>query len=180
MKAFLKDVSSGIKYVLSGLPVALVVGGTGTFIWLACHGVNYYNSAIEEAKESPVIQEIIDNDTAILKEQLENKEITMQEYQDKRSYWESEENLRKYLESDKEGNKYYLDNINNGRKMATAGICLSIFYPFVSAFCLDFYFSNNFKKIIESAKRDRQEAKEIKSEEQRNRKYDDEYKEEIE
>ena len=176
----LKNVRGGIKYGLTFLPLAAAIGGTGTFIWLACHGLNYYNKAFEEVRESPVIQEVIDSDTEILKEQLENKEITMQEYQDKISYWDSEENLSNYLKSDKEGNKYYLDKIKKGSDMATAGIALSLLYPFVTGFGSSvFYGSELFDSFIESAKNDWYDAKQMKDEERRKREYDD-YKEELE
>ena len=84
MKGLLKRVIGGVKYVAAFLPIALALGGEATFIWLASTGVNSYDRAIQEAKESPAMQEVIESDLGILKEQVDNKQITMQEYQEKK------------------------------------------------------------------------------------------------
>ena len=95
MKSLLKRVLGGLKCAAAVLPFVVALGGDATFIWLACHGKNTYDAGIREAYESPAVQEVIDHDIGILKEQVDNNQITVQEYQEKKAYWDEEENIIK-------------------------------------------------------------------------------------
>ena len=84
-----------------------------------------------------------------------------------------------YLKQNKEANKVYLDKIHKGSDMGTAGIAMSVIFPFVAGIGIWVYFAfDAFSNVIDSAKEDLEEAKEISSAKRKKREYD-EYKEEI-
>lgn len=186
MKALLKRIKGGLIITSAFLPLAAALGGSATFFWLAYHGTVMTGKAYEEAKEAPAIKELMEDDLEFLKDQLDNKQISVQDYQKKKNYWNSQTVIKQFLKEDKEGNKAYLDKINKAEATKTAGILLSIFYPLVAAIVVVGFFAENFTDVIESGVDNFIEAKAIKEEAKRRKelkKYGeelDEYKEELE
>ena len=180
MKALLKRVLGGLKCAASVIPFALALGGTATFIWLSCHGANTLNGARDEVRSLPEYQETIETDQAILKDQLDNKLITTQDYIDKKEDLGSNDYLMSYLKLDEEKNQDYIDRINSGFAMETSGIFFSIVYPLAAAVGTFAYVGlDGFSTVLDSAWEDFYEATQISSEKKKKREYD-EYTEELE
>lgn len=179
MKALLKRIVGGLKFTAAFLPLAATLGGTATFIWLGCEGSARLDNAFEEVKSTPNFQEMVEKDSSILKEQLDNNQITNQDYVNKMETMQSKDFVLSYLNMDKEANKYYLDKIHQADMMETAGFSLTLLYPLAAGVATWLFFAfDGFSNIVYSAKYDFQEAKEIK-EEMKKRKEMSKYKEEL-
>lgn len=179
MKALLKRITGGLKMTAAFLPIAAMLGGTATFIWLACSSASTYHGALDEVRSLPSFQETVEKDTEILKDQLDCKKITTQDYIDKLDAMKSDEFVVSFLRLDEQGNKAFIDKIRISDIKETIGIICAATFPVAAGGGLLLYFVfDGFWYIFESARDDFQKAKEIKEEKRKKREME-EYKEEV-
>ena len=185
MKAILKKIKGSTKVVASIMPFVAFLGTVGAFIGLTAHGYSKIQNTFEEVRETPEFKQMIDSDSALLKDKLDIQEMTMQEYQERMEYWNSKDSVLTYLNTNSEPNKQYIHSIKSGDDMVTAGGVLTAFAIVGSAVGTAFYIADGFSKILESGKDDIQLSKEINEREKKlkelkklDKEYD-EYKEEI-
>ena len=187
MKANLKRLEGSLKIATSILPFAVFWGSVGGSIALICCGLSKMENTLDEARETPAFQEMIENDEAILKSQLDNQQITLQEYQERMKYRSSDESVETYIDANTETTQKYISTIKSGNKMASAGVGLTILTTVGSVFGTAFYAAcdNGFHKLFDAGQDDIEDANRIKELEKQRKelkklnKEFDEYKEEL-
>ena len=148
MKGLLKYIQGGLKMAATALPVALTIGGSAAFIWLACDGDTLLKNTYKDARQNTEISQQIEEDLDILQNRLDNKEITKKEYLDQSKEYDQHEFLYSLMKSEPEKYSEYIKAIDKGDAEMNAGIACSIIYPLIGAgasgilyFCT--YFAEN-------------------------------------
>ncbi len=178
MKSFIKNIRGGVKLASLSLPFVILAGTAAGFAGIIADNTIKLNSFYDEVRNTEIVQELIEKEKANIENSFENNDHSLEEYTKRTSYIESTEFLKDALKSDERLQDY----ANREHKILTEplyGLTLSVpmilgVYSLVNLFMVD----KKYKKIIESAKKDFEDAKQI-AEEKKLEKELNEYSEEI-
>ncbi len=185
MKSFIKYVKGGLKMALVSWPVILTLGGLAGFSGLLADGFIKEDKIYDEIRNTPLVQELIEQEKAKNDVATEESGLSPQEWNSRNKYLESDafikDTIDHYPELKEYKDKEYISLVE---KICSPVFILPISFGIISCYCFYTKLSENpnvpafYKMLMEIAKKDLCEAQETKNSKKFNKELN-KYKEEV-
>ncbi len=170
MKGLLKNIKGGLKLTTLALPFVVLAGGIAGFAGLIGASFTKRDDLYNQVRNTEVVQELIEQEKAKIGDSFADSDLSLEEYTKRESYLKStefiqdmirnNEQLKDYAAKENNYNNYILYSLIFTVPMIAGTIPIIGLYThaFDETFCEE----KKYKKIIESAKKDFEEAKNLR------------------
>ncbi len=170
MKAFLKDVAGCSKLALLPLPFVLIASGIGGTVASSIITKQDIDAAYSDFRNNEIVQEYIAHEADILEKQYQEGQISSPDYLRQKDYIKSDDFIYKLIHANDEMKELAQQDTSARAQifyiipslLSFFGGALSATAMYTNSFSKFYSDEKKYKLLIESAKSDFEEAKELK------------------